>query len=89
MLQKYFYLGLNAHFITTFMKTGGDDNGKTARLALLLHKMLEEVDEMPLMEMATRTLGKLVKSGAARASDIVDKEVRGLHSKIDMHLTLY
>ncbi|GAX78992.1 hypothetical protein CEUSTIGMA_g6432.t1 [Chlamydomonas eustigma] len=58
------------------VKTGGDDNGKTTRLALLLHKMLEEVDEMPLMELATRTLGKLVKSGAARASDIVDKEVR-------------
>ncbi len=41
-----------------------------------MHKLLEEVDETALMEMATRTLGKLVKSSAARASDIVDREVR-------------
>ena len=38
--------------------------------------MLEDADETVLMEMAARTLGKLVKSGAARTSDIVDKEVR-------------
>ena len=47
-------------------------------MAHLLHKMLEEVDEPQLMEVAARTLGRLVKSGAARTSDIVDKEVRML-----------
>ena len=31
-------------------QTIGDDNGKTTRLAHLLHKMLEEVDEPQLME---------------------------------------
>ena len=40
------------------------------------HQMLEEVDEPVMMELAARTLGRLVKSGAARTSDIVDKEVR-------------
>ena len=39
--------------------------------------MLEEADEPVLMELAAKTLGRLVKSGAARTSDIVDKEVRG------------
>ena len=33
------------------------------------------MDEPVLMELAARTLGKLVKSGAALTSEIVDKEV--------------
>ena len=35
-------------------QTVGDDNGKTTRLSQLLHKMLEEVDEPQLMELAAR-----------------------------------
>jgi hypothetical protein len=38
--------------------------------------VLEEVDEPVLMELAARTLGRLVKSGAALTSEIVDREVR-------------
>uniref|UniRef100_A0A7R9YR22 Serine/threonine-protein kinase TOR n=1 Tax=Chlamydomonas euryale TaxID=1486919 RepID=A0A7R9YR22_9CHLO len=58
------------------VKTAGDDTTKTSRLALLLHRVLEDVDEPMLMEIAARTLGRLVKSGAALTSEIVDREVR-------------
>ena len=55
----------------------GDDTSKTAKLAMILHKILSEADEPPLLELTARTMGRLVKSGAALTSDIVDKEVRG------------
>ena len=47
----------------------GDDTSKTAKLAMILHKILSEADEPPLLELTARTMGRLVKSGAALTSD--------------------
>jgi FKBP12-rapamycin complex-associated protein len=62
-------------------QTAGEDTTKTKTMSGLLHKVLEEVDEPLLMELAARTLGRLVKSGAAMTSEIVDREVRACGRK--------
>ena len=58
------------------VKTMGEDAAKIKGLASLLSKVLEEVEEPALMELATKSLGRLVKSGAAMTSEIVEREVR-------------
>ena len=54
----------------------GDDANKTKRLWEMLSPALEWADDITLIEAMARTMGKLVKSGGAMASDIVDLEVR-------------
>lgn len=54
----------------------GDDAAKTARLASLLSRVLEDSEDSALSEAASHTLGHLVRSGGAMTSDIVEKEVR-------------
>jgi hypothetical protein len=53
----------------------GDDANKTKRLWEMLSPALEWADDITLIEVMARTMGRLVKSGGAMASDIVDLEV--------------
>uniref|UniRef100_A0A7S3R516 Serine/threonine-protein kinase TOR n=1 Tax=Dunaliella tertiolecta TaxID=3047 RepID=A0A7S3R516_DUNTE len=57
------------------IKTVGDDANKTKRLWEMLSPALEYADDITLIETMARTMGRLVKSGGAMASDIVDLEV--------------
>ena len=57
------------------MQTVGDDANKTKRLWEMLSPALEWADDFLLIETMSRTMGKLVKSGGAMASDIVELEV--------------
>lgn len=59
------------------VKSVADDTSKTARLALLLSKAIEEADDPQLMEVTAATLGTLVKAGGVMTADIVEREVRG------------
>ncbi|KAF5842966.1 armadillo-type protein [Dunaliella salina] len=57
------------------VKTVGDDANKTKHLWEMLSPALEYADDITLIETMARTMGRLVKSGGAMASDIVDLEV--------------
>eukprot|EP00967_Tisochrysis_lutea_P094330 scaffold137105_cov39-Tisochrysis_lutea.AAC.2 len=62
------------------LETVGDDANKTKRLWEMLSPALEYADDITLIETMARTMGRLVKSGGAMASDIVDLEVsRAVH----------
>ncbi|GIL87381.1 hypothetical protein Vretimale_1690 [Volvox reticuliferus] len=60
----------------TDVKLSGDDAAKTSRLAGMLSRVLEDSEDVTLSEAAAHTLGHLVRSGGAMASDIVEKEIR-------------
>jgi len=57
------------------VQTVGDDANKTKRLWEMLSPALEWADDITLIEAMAHTMGRLVKSGGAMASDIVDLEV--------------